>query len=77
MTVALLLLLTQKEKPLSVVNYLMSRFPLFEQTHLAYDSLIYLPNSASANEMSKQFASSLAAFNKTYRNVPPLPLPDV
>ena len=64
-----LLLLLQKAPFGSVANYLMSRFSLFEQPHLQYDSLLYLPSPSAQNNPSKSFIQNLAQFNATYRSV--------
>ena len=65
-----LLLLLQKAPSGAVANYLMSRFSLFEQPHLEYDSLLYIPSPSTQSSSTKQFAQNLAQFNATYRNVP-------
>ena len=63
------LLLLQKAPFGSIANYMMSRFSLFDQPHLEYDSLLYIPSPASQSSSSKQFTQNLAHFNATYRNV--------
>ena len=65
-----LLLLLQKAPFGAVANYLMSRFSLFEQPRLEYDSLLYIPSPSTQSSTTKQFAHNLAQFNATYRNVP-------
>lgn len=50
----------------------MSRFSLFEQPHLEYDSLLYIPSPSTQSSATKQFAQNLAQFNATYRTVPAL-----